>query len=77
MTFAQAMTSTMSAAANSTASGRVVARLAPPHQAAGDTYENLSDVYRLAFSPDGKVLAILPGQGPARLRAFPQRTVRS
>jgi len=61
----------------STASGRVVARLAPPHQAAGDTYENLSDVYRLAFSPDGKVLAILPGQGPARLWAFPQHAARS
>jgi WD40 repeat protein len=56
----------------STASGRVIARLAPPHQPADNSYENLSDVYRLAFSPNGKVLAILPGQGPARLWQAPQ-----
>jgi WD40 repeat protein len=55
----------------SAASGRVVARLAPPPQPPGNSEENLSDVYRLAFRPDGKALAILPGQGPARLWQVP------
>lgn len=53
------------------ASGRVIARVAPPPQPTGTSEENLSDVYRLAFSPEGKVLAILPGQGSARLWQVP------
>jgi WD40 repeat protein len=60
----------------SAASGRVVARLAPPqvvadqmnaHFGAGGIRCNV----RLAFSPDGKTLAILPGQTPAWLTHVP------